>query len=363
MSIFNRIYVKTELFANKVDGTDITTADWAFLGTLDQNISKSDEVEFKSVTINNTSFNTKIQTSATSDYTLTLPVDDGLNGDVLISNGLGVLSWSSTGGFDQSLDIADSVQFTDMVLTGNLTVQGDTTLIENTNLSITDNIILLNNGETGAGVTSGTSGIEIDRGTLQAQRLLWDESTGIWTVGETGNAKRIAEISSSQTHGAIPGYDADGRFSESEGLTPIEVSQLQNIGETTISAANWGHVSSFDQDLGTTDTVTFDNINVTETLTLVKPVVHSILHYLANASITAGISIFDASISMCIATLPDNITSAGMCYIIVLKSPGYDLHINPDGDDSIEGEMVVTLNTAGQHIRVCSTGDGIWLIL
>ena len=61
-------------------------------------------------------------------------------------------------------------------ITGNLEVQGTTTTIDTANLTIEDNIILLNKGETGAGVTEGTSGIQIDRGSFDDAQLVWDEA-------------------------------------------------------------------------------------------------------------------------------------------------------------------------------------------
>ena len=63
-----------------------------------------------------------------------------------------------------------------LTVTGNLTVQGTTTTINTTELTVEDNIITLNSGETGAGVTAGTSGIEIDRGTLSNAQILFDET-------------------------------------------------------------------------------------------------------------------------------------------------------------------------------------------
>lgn len=63
-------------------------------------------------------------------------------------------------------------------ITGNLNVQGSTTTVNTTNMNIEDNIIVLNNGETGYQVTEITSGIEIDRGTNNYGngQFLWDES-------------------------------------------------------------------------------------------------------------------------------------------------------------------------------------------
>ena len=65
----------------------------------------------------------------------------------------------------------------DLVVNGNLTVLGDTTTISVQTVEIQDNILELNAGETGAGVTSGTSGFEVNRGTEQNAQLVWDEST------------------------------------------------------------------------------------------------------------------------------------------------------------------------------------------
>jgi len=68
--------------------------------------------------------------------------------------------------------------FNDVVVAGNLTVTGTTTNIETTNTNITDNVITLNQGETGAGVTLTTSGIEIERGTSPNRSLVWTENFG-----------------------------------------------------------------------------------------------------------------------------------------------------------------------------------------
>ena len=61
-------------------------------------------------------------------------------------------------------------------ITGDLIVEGETTTVNTTNLDIEDNIIVLNKGETGVGVGEGTSGIQIDRGTLDDAQIIFDES-------------------------------------------------------------------------------------------------------------------------------------------------------------------------------------------
>ena len=71
-------------------------------------------------------------------------------------------------------------------VTGNLTVTGTTTSVETTNTQVTDNIITYNQGESGSGVTAGTSGIEIDRGSLDNALLVFDESDDSFKVSTDG---------------------------------------------------------------------------------------------------------------------------------------------------------------------------------
>jgi len=64
-------------------------------------------------------------------------------------------------------------------VTGDLLVEGATVYVAATNLDIEDNIIVLNKGETGAGVTLDYSGVQIDRGTLGATSFIWNENITI----------------------------------------------------------------------------------------------------------------------------------------------------------------------------------------
>ena len=52
-----------------------------------------------------------------------------------------------------------------VTINGNLDVIGTQTTVSTTDTAVTDNTLILNSGESGAVVTSGTAGIEIDRGT------------------------------------------------------------------------------------------------------------------------------------------------------------------------------------------------------
>ena len=93
-------------------------------------------------------------------------------------------------------------------ITGNLWVRGNTSEIASNTLSITDNIITLNDGEMGNGVTSlgTTSGVVIDRGTAPGGnvQLRWNETTKTWQVsgvvaGSPGDGAQYTNIAASST--------------------------------------------------------------------------------------------------------------------------------------------------------------------
>lgn len=64
----------------------------------------------------------------------------------------------------------------EVVITGDLTVNGTTTTVNSTELTVDDNIIVLNEGETGTGVTLNISGIEIDRGAFPSAQIVYNEN-------------------------------------------------------------------------------------------------------------------------------------------------------------------------------------------
>ena len=63
-----------------------------------------------------------------------------------------------------------------VIITGDLTVQGSTTTVTSENLEIKDNILTLNSGETGTGITLDDSGLEMDRGTFVNALFTFNEN-------------------------------------------------------------------------------------------------------------------------------------------------------------------------------------------
>lgn len=86
---------------------------------------------------------------------------------------------------------------------GNLVVGGNSTSVSKTDMDITDNIIELNKGETGAGVTLVTSGIKIDRGSLPSTYIYYRESDNKWIATEDGSTIKYLLTSTSGGNVAI----------------------------------------------------------------------------------------------------------------------------------------------------------------
>jgi hypothetical protein len=72
-----------------------------------------------------------------------------------------------------------------VVIHGNILASGTTTFVNSENTSVSDNEIILNKGEVGAGVTKFNAGIRVDRGTLSDALLQFDENSDKWRVGFT----------------------------------------------------------------------------------------------------------------------------------------------------------------------------------
>jgi hypothetical protein len=115
-------------------------------------------------------------------------------------------------------------------VTGNLVVEGDTFNINTTNLTIEDNIISLNVGEVGPGVSLIYSGIEIERGNTSSitpqnnASFLYDESTDSWILA----------------HGSAPGpfnFDAS-----SLRLKQILTNSTTDSGDLTLIGTGTGVV-------------------------------------------------------------------------------------------------------------------------
>lgn len=77
----------------------------------------------------------------------------------------------------------------DLLVKGNFVVQGTTTTVDSDNTSIKDNVVELNSGEAGAGVSLGFSGHSINRGSLPAAESGFNEANDRFEAGIAGARK------------------------------------------------------------------------------------------------------------------------------------------------------------------------------
>ena len=201
-SVTASIAIVTDTISEKTGATGVTVdgvlmKDSVVTGALTGNVTgnvtgdltgNSAGVHTGNVTGNLTGNSAGVHTGSVnvSSDTLTLAADQ-ISGDSL--DGGTYSNFASTGiddnadqtvltlGADESASFAGAV-----TVTGDLTVNGTLTSIASTNTTITDNTIVLNSGESGAGVTSGTSGFSIDRGTADDATVLWNDTGDLFEL-------------------------------------------------------------------------------------------------------------------------------------------------------------------------------------
>ena len=127
-----------------------------------------------------------------------------------VVNGRIGIGTSSPGAY--KLDVNGTARFRDDVLiNGDLTVDGTTTTIDSRNLVVEDNILLLNQNTTGG--TGTDSGIMINRGAGNDSAVIyWDETLDRFRVGTTtddGSSRDLSSVTLAKFQAADPAGDDD----------------------------------------------------------------------------------------------------------------------------------------------------------
>lgn len=144
---------------------------------VDANKTSIDDLKDNKITINADSGNAHEITAGEGAFSV--------KGSANISTAI-----SDTG--DITVSLNDDITVNNAVVNGDLTVNGTTTTVTSENLVIKDNVITLNQGETGDGVAKGTSGIEISRGTQPTYQIVFDESDDSVKIGTADALKKVA---------------------------------------------------------------------------------------------------------------------------------------------------------------------------
>jgi len=104
----------------------------------------------------------------------------------------------------------------DTIFSGNITVNGSQTILNTETLTVDDNVIILNNNE--SGTPSQNAGIEVERGTSTNVQLRWNETDDKWQF--TNDGSTYADI---LTEAQVEGFfsassSGDGSLSYSNGV-------------------------------------------------------------------------------------------------------------------------------------------------
>lgn len=134
---------------------------------------------------------------------------------------------------------------------GDLLVEGQSFVTEAETVEIKDNLLLLNKGEVGAGVTKGIAGLEIDRGIEPNYQIIFDESDNRFKAGEIGDIQCLAlrDGDNSMVNGMFTSWDSSTKRLKTTNIVPsdqkllfgdngdIELKySLSKMGETLSSA-------------------------------------------------------------------------------------------------------------------------------
>ncbi len=119
-------------------------------------------------------------TDTTGNYVASLVAGTG----VTLTNGTASEGGTPTVAIGQAVGTTSNVQFNDVTVDGNLTVNGTTTTLNTETLSIEDNIVVLNSNVTASPTTN--AGIEIERGTSANVLIRWNETNDQWEFTNDG---------------------------------------------------------------------------------------------------------------------------------------------------------------------------------
>ena len=184
-------------------------------------------------------------------FTVANGVSDGMSTSVYDSNVNGIVDNSERLGGelpDHYVNVTNDQSITgvktfnnDVVVQGNLVVNGSTVTVNTETVEIEDNIVMLNKGETGPGVTKGEAGIVVDRGTATDYKFVFDENSDSFKVGQDGSLQKVATREDTPVTGGIAVWnDAGYRF---------DTTKNPSVNSISVS----GHTVSWNTDESTLD--------------------------------------------------------------------------------------------------------------
>jgi hypothetical protein len=148
----------------------------------------------------------------------------------------------------------------DTTLEGNLYVLGNTTILDTNITEFEDNILLINRAETGPGVSLNQSGLEIERGTLENYRFIFDEPTDTFRIGVVSTTQAVATRQDSPLYSGVMIWNQTENRLDSRDYIDISI----RFNSTTDSTHSTNGSVVLAGGLGVSKNVTINNILILE---------------------------------------------------------------------------------------------------
>ena len=153
-------------------------------------------VNTKTVTLpasENTTYDLRVEAAGSNSASLKLDASSGDDDSVTFTgddDAIAITEVTTEGSEEIIFNLKDTIggarTFSgNVIVSGNLTVNGTTTSVNSNEVNIGDNILVLNSDETGT--PSANAGIEVERGSSTNVRLIWNENTDRWTFSNDGS--------------------------------------------------------------------------------------------------------------------------------------------------------------------------------
>ncbi|KKL80226.1 hypothetical protein LCGC14_2006860, partial [marine sediment metagenome] len=182
---------------------------------------------------------TEASSTATDEWTELDDVPSSISANLVVQGNSGGTALE----FGQALDLADSPQFTDLTLTGNLIVQGTTTTIETTTLLVEDKNIEIGNVTIPTDITADGGGITL-KGAID-KTIIWDNATNAWQFNQIAlfqNEMSIGSLTAPTTDASLDLKATNKAFMNNGGTT------LERDAITPSSRMWWYNTDTNDQE-------------------------------------------------------------------------------------------------------------------
>lgn len=169
-----------------------------------------------------------------------------------------------------NVDITGNTVVDNLTVGGSFTVLGNPVVVNATTVEVSDNILVLNKGEVGHGVTAGQAGLRVDRGEENDYLIVFDETEDMFKVGMVGDLETIAShnwvMDNMYVHPATHAASMITEDTTHRFFTDVERTKLANTKQAIIGSGNFASHTSYTQiDFGSAMANTNYTVSVTPT--------------------------------------------------------------------------------------------------